>query len=82
MGGNTVIPVSVALAALGVVVPMGNLADPGLEGSCGQTDDEQRHFIAPGEQVFAVQYRKVRCRWFASNKIDKITLAKKTWWEK
>ncbi|KAL9591027.1 MAG: hypothetical protein Q9179_007963 [Wetmoreana sp. 5 TL-2023] len=81
-GGNMVIPVSMALAASGVVVPLGNLADPGLEGSHGQVDDEQRNFIAPGEQVFAVQYRKVRCRWFASNKIDKMTLAKKTWWEK
>ena len=81
-GGNIVIPVSTALAASGVVVPLGNLTDPGLEGSHGQADNEQRNFIARGEQVFAVQYRKVRCRWFASSKIDKITLAKKTWWEK
>jgi len=29
-----------------------------------------------------VQYRKVRHRWFTSNKLDKIALAKKTSWER
>jgi hypothetical protein len=82
VGGNAVIPVSTALAASGVVVPLGNLADPGLEGFHGGAEDEQRKFIALGEQVFAVQYRKVRSRWFASNTVDNMTLAKKTWWEK
>lgn len=82
VGGNAVIPVSTALAASGVVIPFGNLVDPSLEGFQGGAEDEQRKFIAPGEQVFAVQLRKVRSKWFASNKVDKMTLAKKTWWEK
>lgn len=82
VGGNATIPVSTALAASGVVIPFGNLVDPGLEGSRGGAEDERRKFIAPGEQVFAVQYRKVRSRWFASNTVDKMTLAKKTWWER
>lgn len=82
VGGNAVIPVSTALAASGVVVPFGNLVDPGLEGFRSGAEDEQRRFIAPGEQVFAVQYRKVRSKWFARNTVDEMTLAKKTWWEK
>jgi hypothetical protein len=82
VSGNAVIPVSKVLATIDVVVPLGNLVDPGLKGFRGGAEDEQRKFIAPGEQVFAVQYRKVRSRWFASNTVDKMTLAKKTWWEK
>jgi len=38
--------------------------------------------MAPGEQIYAVQYRKVQVRWFARNKVDEMTLARKTWWEK
>jgi hypothetical protein len=81
-GGNLAIPVSTALTAFGVVVPFSNVTDPGLGGFRGRIEDEQRQFIAPGEQIYAVQYRKVRCRWFAGNKVDEMTLAKKTWWER
>jgi len=81
-GGNLVMPVSAALAATGVVVPFGNLADPGLAGSRGRMEDEQRQFVAQGEQICAVQYRKIRHRWFASNKVDKMALAKETRWER
>jgi hypothetical protein len=81
-GGNLAIPVSTALTAFGVVVPFSNVADPGLGGFRGCIEDEQRQFVAPGEQIYAIQYRKVRCRWFAGNKVDEMTLAKKTWWER
>tara|TARA_R110002003_G_scaffold2127_2_gene24112 strand:- start:3409 stop:4152 length:744 start_codon:yes stop_codon:yes gene_type:complete len=80
-GGNLAVPVSTALTASGVVVPF-SMADPGLSGSRGRIEDEQRQFIAPGEQIYAVQYRKVRWRWFSSKKVDKMTLATKAWWEK
>ena len=76
------IPLSTELTTSGVVVPFSNVADTGLGGFCGRIEDEQRQFIAPGEQIYAVQYRKVRCRWFAGNKVDEMTLAKKTWWER
>ncbi|KAL8635002.1 MAG: hypothetical protein Q9228_007465 [Teloschistes exilis] len=82
MGGNAVIPVSTALAASGIAVPFSSLVDPELEGFRGGAEDQQRRFIAPGEQVFAAQYRKVRSRWFAKNTVDKMTLEKKTIWEK
>ncbi|KAI9786108.1 MAG: hypothetical protein M1839_007518 [Geoglossum umbratile] len=80
--GNLAIPVPTALTVPGIVVPFANIADPMLGGFRDHTEDEQRQFIAPGEQIFAVQYRKVRWNWFASNKVDKMTLAKKTWWER
>lgn len=38
--------------------------------------------MAPGEQIYLVQYYKVCYRWFVGNKVDKITLAKKIQWER
>ena len=80
-GGSLAIPVSTALTASGVLVPF-NVADPGLSGFRGRTEDNQRQFIAPGEQIYAVQYRKVRWGWFSSNKVDEITLGTKAWWKR
>lgn len=82
VGGTLAIPVSTALTASGVVIPFTNAVDPGLGGFRGHIEDEQRQFIAPGEQIYAVQYRKVRWRWFARNRADEMTLAKKAWWER
>jgi tetratricopeptide (TPR) repeat protein len=79
-GGDLAIPVSTALTASGVVVPF-DMADPGLSGFRGRLEDEQRQFMAPGEQIYAVQYRKVSWRLFSRNKMDKMTLGTKAWWE-
>ncbi|RPB12001.1 hypothetical protein P167DRAFT_536148 [Morchella conica CCBAS932] len=38
-----------------------------------------RTFEAPGEQVYALQYRKVVFRWFSSKKIEKATLKENQW---
>ena len=53
-GGKLVLPISAAMIVTGVVVPYGDLADPGLAGSRRGMEDEQRQFIARGEQVCAV----------------------------
>jgi len=84
--GKVVLPISAAMAAMaatGVVVPFGNIADPGLAGASGRTEDQQRQFVARGERIIAVQYRKLRFRWFSSkNVVDKVTLAKETQWKR
>ena len=41
-GGKLAMPVSAALAATGIVVPIGKLADPGLASSGGRMEDQQR----------------------------------------
>jgi hypothetical protein len=82
-GGKVVLPISAAMVATGVVVPFGNIADPGLAGASGRTEDQQRQFVARGERIIAVQYRKLRFRWFSSkNVVDKATLAKETQWKR
>ena len=80
--GKATVPISEALTASGVVVPLGDLVDPGLEAFRDQLADDQKRFVAPGEQIFAVQYVKVRCKWFVSDRLDKLSLEKETRWVK
>ncbi|KAJ5555158.1 hypothetical protein N7461_003628 [Penicillium sp. DV-2018c] len=80
--GKLAIPITAALAASGVVVPVGKLVDPTVAGSSGRAEDQQRQFVAQGEQIIAVQYRKVRFRFFSSKSVDKATLAKEAIWER
>lgn len=80
LDGKLVVPVLNALAASGVIVPCGDLVDPGLAGSGGRAEDQQRQFVAQGEQIIAVQYRKVCFRFFSSKSVDKATLAKEAKW--
>ncbi|EFQ99579.1 hypothetical protein MGYG_02591 [Nannizzia gypsea CBS 118893] len=80
-GGNMAIPASTALAASGVVLPF-NFVDSGIGGFCSRVEHEYRLFKAPGEQIYAVQYRKVAWRWFSSKKADEMTLAKKACWKR
>jgi hypothetical protein len=82
LDGKVVMPISTALATSGVVVPFGDLADPGLAGSSGRAEDQQRQFVAQGEQIIAVQYRKVCFRFFSSKSVDKATLAREARWER
>ncbi|GIC86119.1 uncharacterized protein Aud_002482 [Aspergillus udagawae] len=68
--GSLAMPISSALLASGVVVPFGELADPRLAGSSGRAEDLQRQFVAQGEQIIAVQYRKIRFRFLSSKSVD------------
>ncbi|KAH0558590.1 hypothetical protein GP486_004758 [Trichoglossum hirsutum] len=67
-----------------MVIPITNIVDPELGGFRGWDciEDKQRWFIAPGEQIYAMQCRKARWRWFTSNKVDEMMLVKKAWWER
>jgi hypothetical protein len=82
LDGKLVMPISTTLAISGAVVPAGELADPKLAGSSGRAEDRKRQFVAQGEQIIAVQYRKVRFRFLSSKSADKATLAKEARWER
>jgi hypothetical protein len=47
--GKLDLPVSAALASSGVVLPIGDMADPGLESRRESSEGEQRESIATGE---------------------------------
>jgi hypothetical protein len=74
-------PVTASLAAAGVVVPLDNVLDPGVAGSNINQRGIQRRFVASGEQVCAVQYRKVRFKWFSSRDLDKAFLERESRWK-
>jgi hypothetical protein len=50
-------PVTEALATTGVIVPLGDIADPGIGARNLKEQGIQRRFVAVGEQIYAVQYR-------------------------
>lgn len=74
-------PVGEVLLAAGVVVPLGILADPGFEVNNSSQQGVLGRFVAVGEQVCAVQYRKVRFKWFSSRDLDKVSLEKNNRWK-
>ncbi|EMD64885.1 hypothetical protein GGP41_002857 [Bipolaris sorokiniana] len=68
------IPTALAAAAGGVVLPLGDFLDVGAGLSGQKQDDEKVSFVAPGEQIFAVQYRKIEFARFLGRDIDKASL--------
>ncbi|KAJ5263640.1 hypothetical protein N7478_011245 [Penicillium angulare] len=82
LGGNLTFPVSAALAATGVVIPLGNLIDPSIGSSHERSKDHRRQSIIQGEQIVAVQYRRIKFKFLSSKSIDKATLEKGTRWER
>lgn len=81
-GAEITAPFSTVLTASGFIVPLGEIMDPKLGGSLGRTEGTQKQFIAPGEQVFAVQYCRVRHKWFRKADVEKLVLDRKTHWER
>ncbi|KAJ5190863.1 uncharacterized protein N7498_009848 [Penicillium cinerascens] len=75
------LPVGEALLAAGVVAPLGNLADPGFGVNHSRQQGVFRRLVAVGEHVCAVQYRKVRFKWFSSHDLDKVSLEKNNRWK-
>ncbi|KAK3934864.1 hypothetical protein QBC46DRAFT_358676 [Diplogelasinospora grovesii] len=79
-GGQIKAPVGLSLAAVGAIAPLGAIVDPSVGGNSHSVDHTQAFFMAPGEQICAFQYRKVRHRWLSSNSIDTSRLSKSPRW--
>lgn len=67
-------PTSAAIAGTVGVPVLGDALDPGVAWGKHRADNSQTCFVAPGEQVVAVQYRRVRFRFFSSRDLDEVTL--------
>ncbi|KAG7424475.1 hypothetical protein Forpi1262_v014529 [Fusarium oxysporum f. sp. raphani] len=80
VGGQIHVPASLSLAAIGVVTPLGEIIDPSVEGNNDCVDNMQTSFMAPGEQVCAFQYRKIRHRWLSSKSTGTFRLSKSPRW--
>lgn len=79
--GQLEVPVSAALAATGAVIPIGSMIDPGIGGRNQQGQQIEKQFLAAGEQICAIQYRKLRFKWFSSRDLEKATLEKRNRWK-
>ena len=53
-------PVGAALASTGALISLGDAIDPSIEPSVHNDATQQRSYVALGEQVIAMQYRRVR----------------------
>ena len=66
-------PVGAALAGSGLLVSMGELADPAIDTSNANSVAQQRSYVAPGDQVIAVQYRRLRFHCYSSRTVTGFT---------
>jgi hypothetical protein len=78
--GQATLPVGLSLAAVGVVAPLGNIVDPAVGGNKTVLDGAKTQFIAPGEQICALQYIKISYQWLHSKKIENLKLSKWPRW--
>jgi len=79
--GRLNVPVSTALAASGILLPVGGVTDPEFEAEYEKSQGGTVRFEAPGDRVSALQYRKVSFKWLSSKNLDKATLGKDNVWE-
>lgn len=77
---NFQVPTSLLTAAAGLPLPDG-LLDVGAGGKRSADNSEKHSFLAPGEQVFAVQYRKVRVSWLSNRDVDHACLESGNRWK-
>jgi hypothetical protein len=71
-----------ALAGEGADDALANgILDAGLSGARHESHTHQRCFTAPGEQIYAVQYRKVDFKWFSSRSVDNAFLESNNRWK-
>ena len=75
------VPVTASLAATGVLIPVGHVIDPSIAGHQQHSESTKKQFVATGEQICAVQYRKVCFKWFSSKDLDSAALEKENRWK-
>jgi hypothetical protein len=80
VGGQINLPIGLSLATIGAIAPLGNIVDPRVAGHRQLSEAGYIEFVAPGEQIFALQYRKVCHRWLSSRNVDGAFLSKGSRW--
>jgi hypothetical protein len=79
VAGNIALPVAEALTATGIPVPFGELVDPSATAAHQHVQGGCHSFTATGEQVYAIQYRKLRFKWYASHDLHDQPLGPNKW---
>jgi hypothetical protein len=79
--GEIQAPLEASLAAVGAVIPSGAIGNVGLAGHQTRGEETWRQLTVPGEQICAVQYCKVRLKWFRSSDVRESKLEKGNRWK-
>jgi len=69
------------LGTLSIIPGTGSTFDAAIEGSAFDKNDSNLSFIAPDEQIIAVQYRKLKFKWFSSRSVDTAFLERGGRWK-
>ncbi len=77
--GQMQLPAALAFAAAGAVVPVGDTLDLSVRGHRQVLGETQSQFRVIGDQICALQYRKLRHAWLSTKRVDKTRLSK-PWW--
>ncbi|GAW18673.1 hypothetical protein ANO14919_081540 [Xylariales sp. No.14919] len=80
VGGNLEIPITSAALSAGIPLPDGML-NVGAGGRHSINRSGKAGFFAPGEQIFAIQYRKIHVSWLKSRDTKNATLKKGNQWK-
>lgn len=80
IGGHVSLPVGLSLAATGVIPPFGNALDPEVNAHRTVVDGAKAKYLAPGEQICALQYLKIAHRWIFTKGRDRLSLSKAPRW--
>jgi hypothetical protein len=81
IGGNVDVPVDALATAAGMGIPISMGMHAGVDGSVKRSTKIEEAYVAPEEQVYAIQYRRVNLGWFRSHSADKATLDDKVCWK-
>jgi hypothetical protein len=79
LGGNVAVPIAEGLAAAGVPVPFPDVVDPSIAAEHQQKYAGTRGFLAKGEQVGAIQYRKIKFKWYNKSELRDKPLGNNMW---
>jgi hypothetical protein len=83
VGGKVDVPVDQIAAAAAAALPISFGMDVGGEVKVDRSTTVEEAYTSPGEQIYSVQYRRVKVRWFKSSSEDHVSLddIDKTFWE-
>ena len=78
-GGEVQVPTSEVVQANVPGLLLGGVLDPGVSGSTFTARQNIRSFASEGEMIYAVQYCKVKFKWYSSQKLETGSLGKTRW---
>lgn len=79
--GNAEVPVSAVASGIAAVTRSLAIGSPGTKTTRDVTHRQRSGFDAPGEKVCAIQYRKVRSKWFPIRKSENLYLEPGNRWK-